>query len=101
MVTVQEHPEHAAEMGPSREVSPNRGAAILDISEMGADGMTQSAWRSAYSIEPSKHVKLVKLSHMRYQHPNLQTISTFLRGKRKSVRGKALQVLTVPCQTLE
>jgi hypothetical protein len=81
MATVQERPEYAAEIGSSREVSPNRGAAIPDISDKGPEGMTQSAWRSAYGIEPSKQVKLVKLSHMRYQHPNLHKISTFLRGK--------------------
>ena len=38
-------------------------------------------WQKKRGIDPSTQVKIVKLSHMRYQHPDLNKITTFLRGQ--------------------
>ncbi len=39
-----------------------------------------SDWRSQNNIDASKQIKLVKLSHIRYQHPDLDEITRFLQG---------------------
>ena len=65
----------------SRGPSPNRGASTLDVDAIGPDSESKAAWQKARRIDRSKQVKIVKLSHMRYQHPDLQVITTFLRGK--------------------
>ncbi|RMZ85410.1 hypothetical protein DV737_g772, partial [Chaetothyriales sp. CBS 132003] len=46
---------------------------------LGPDSESQKAWRKARGIDRSKQVKITKLSHMRYQHPDLQVVITFLR----------------------
>lgn len=61
-------------------VTPNAGASIPD-SERKADEKTAALaeWRRQNGIDTSKHVKLVKVAHMRYQHPDIPTITKFLK----------------------
>ena len=82
----------------SRGPSPNRGSSLVDHKAQGADGESQEAWRKARGIDRSKQVKLKKLAHMRYQHPDLQEITTFLRGPLKS--GEMMTVMLTSLQTL-
>ncbi|EON65740.1 hypothetical protein W97_04979 [Coniosporium apollinis CBS 100218] len=65
--------------GQSRGPSPNRGSSLPDFQAIGPDSEKKSAWREARGIDQSKQVKITKLSHMRYQHPDVQQITTFLR----------------------
>jgi len=64
----------------SIEVKPNHGATITDTEAMKGDH-TESlqSWRKRNNIDPTKQIKIVKLAHMRYQHPDLPTITKFLR----------------------
>lgn len=65
----------------SRGPSPNRGASVPDFKAVAGNSTeSQEAWRKARGIDRSKQVKIVKLSHMRYQHPDMNVITTFLRG---------------------
>lgn len=43
-------------------------------------------WRRRNGIDPRQQIRLVKLAHMRYQHPDLETITTFLRDFGMHVR---------------
>lgn len=45
-------------------------------------------WRKREGIDPSQQIKLVKLAHMRYQHPDLSEITQFLRDFGMSVTKK-------------
>merc|ERR1712000_210505 len=63
----------------SRGPSPNRGQSLRDVDAVGPDGEDKREWQKQRGIDRSKQVKLVKLSHMRYQHPDLNKITTFLR----------------------
>jgi hypothetical protein len=38
------------------------------------------AWRARNNIDVTRQIKLVKISHMRYQHPDLEEITRFLEG---------------------
>lgn len=64
----------------SRGPSPNRGASVPDNETKGDAYMSQKTWLSEQGIDKSKWVKLKKLSHMRYQHEDLNQITAFLRG---------------------
>jgi hypothetical protein len=46
-------------------------------------------WQAEQNIDRSAQIKLTKLVHMRYQHPNLDEITTFLRDFGMSVAQKA------------
>ena len=63
----------------SRGPSPNRGASVNDIEAIGDDRESIADWRRKNDIDPTKQVRLVRLVHMRYQHPDLGQITTFLR----------------------
>lgn len=63
----------------SRETSPNRGVSLQDTEAIGPERESLAEWRKREAIDPSKQVRLVKLAHMRYQHPDLAQITTFLR----------------------
>ena len=69
---------HAAQ---SRGPSPNRGASVPDFVAIGPESESQESWLKANKLDKAERVNIVKLSHMRYQHPDLQEITTFLRGK--------------------
>ncbi|KIV96714.1 hypothetical protein PV10_00541 [Exophiala mesophila] len=62
----------------SRGPSPNRGASVKDVDAI-PEPTSKREWQKKRGIDPSKQVKIVKLSHMRYQHPDLNKITTFLR----------------------
>ncbi|KAK4888512.1 hypothetical protein LTR27_012573 [Elasticomyces elasticus] len=57
---------------------PNVGKSIPDIEAIGDDSEPLTSWQKRNSIDPANQVKLVRLSHMRYQHPDLEEITTFL-----------------------
>lgn len=57
----------------------NHGAEIPDIEAAGTATETLSQWRKRAGIEPSRQIKIVKLSHMRYQHPDFNKITAFLQ----------------------
>ncbi len=64
----------------SREPSPNRGHSVPDTQAISPNRESISAWQARKGIDPSQQIRLVKLAHMRYQHPDLAQITTFLRG---------------------
>jgi hypothetical protein len=65
----------------SRGVSPNRGKTIhANNATPGTEPETAAAWQKAAGIDISKQVKLVRLSHMRYQHRDMDKITIFLKG---------------------
>lgn len=68
---------HAVSRGPS----PNRGASVPDNEAMGPESTAQQKWIRENNIDKSKWVRLVKVSHMRYQHEDLNVITTFLKGE--------------------
>lgn len=43
------------------------------------DRETIAGWRSKNNIDQNEQIRLVKISHMRYQHPDLAQITTFMR----------------------
>ena len=51
-----------------------------DVEAIGEDCESKREWQKKRGIDTSKQVRLVKLSHMRYQHPDLNKATTFLRG---------------------
>lgn len=59
--------------------TPNHGASIPDEDAIGKDSQPLSIWQKDNNIDVAKQIKLVKLVHMRYQHPDFPTITTFLR----------------------
>lgn len=65
----------------SRGPSPNRGASVPDNVAVGSDSMTQLDWLKQHNIDKSKRINLVKVSHMQYQHEDLNQITVFLRGE--------------------
>lgn len=64
----------------SRGPSPNRGASVPDNEAIGSDSISQAQWFADEKIDKSQWVRLRKLSHMRYQHKDLDVITGFLRG---------------------
>ncbi|OOF92088.1 hypothetical protein ASPCADRAFT_153403 [Aspergillus carbonarius ITEM 5010] len=63
------------------EPTPPRchGASIPDVTAMGPEQESVSSWRERSGINTEGQIRLVKLSHMRYQHPDLDEITTFLK----------------------
>jgi hypothetical protein len=51
---------------------------VADVDAL-PDSKAVSEWRTEVDIDISKQIRLVKLGHMRYQHLDLETITTFLR----------------------
>ena len=60
-------------------VKPNAGASVRDEDAMGVRSEAISEWQKSVGIDPSKQVKIVKVAHMRYQHPDMPTITKFLK----------------------
>lgn len=63
----------------------NAGAAVPDTIANGDDNESQTAWLKQRGIDLDHRIKLTKLSHMRYQHPNLDEIHEFLSGENNVV----------------
>lgn len=64
-----------------QESVPNHGASQPDAKAVGKEALSIAEWRAREGIDVSSQIRLVKLSHMRYQHPDLLEITTFLRGE--------------------
>lgn len=62
----------------SIQVQPNRGATISDVEAIGPESEPLQSWQKKNGIDTANQIKLVKLAHMRYQHPDLPTIKKFL-----------------------
>ena len=58
----------------------NHGASVPDIVAIGPERENITDWQQRCTINRSKQIRLVKLAHMRYQHPDLDQITTFLQG---------------------
>ncbi|OAG00763.1 Glyoxalase/Bleomycin resistance protein/Dihydroxybiphenyl dioxygenase [Paraphaeosphaeria sporulosa] len=74
---------------PSREASPARGASVPQDAAIPSERMSLREWQASQKIDRDAQVKITKLSHMRYQHPDLAEITTFLRDFGMSVAQKA------------
>lgn len=60
---------------------PNRGGPVSDLASDGPDRQQSLAeWKKQRSCDESEHIRLVKLAHMRYRHPDLAAITAFLQG---------------------
>ena len=60
---------------------PNHGTTVPDSLAVGPEHKSLADWRAQAGIDTSNQIKLVKLSHMRYQHPDLDKITEFLLGR--------------------
>lgn len=61
-------------------VQPNRGATVPDVVAVGKEQVSRAEWLAKQGIKTEYRINLKKLSHMRYQHPNLDEIQTFMIG---------------------
>ncbi|GJN75819.1 hypothetical protein PLICBS_009925 [Purpureocillium lilacinum] len=64
-------------MGDAR-LAPNSGAAVPDTTAAGDDQETQASWLQGQNIDTKGRIQLNKVSHVRYQHPDLDEIHKFL-----------------------
>ncbi|KAL2788647.1 Glyoxalase/Bleomycin resistance protein/Dihydroxybiphenyl dioxygenase [Aspergillus keveii] len=58
--------------------TPNRGMTLADTLAMGPDQESQAAWLKKQNVNIDQRIKLTRLSHMLYQHPDLEMIHQFL-----------------------
>jgi catechol 2,3-dioxygenase-like lactoylglutathione lyase family enzyme len=67
--------------GSSQEINltPNAGASIPDKQAIGEESEPLATYYKRVGIDNAQRVQMVKLAHMRYQHPDLDEITTFLR----------------------
>lgn len=56
------------------------GASVSDITAIGPEQESIASWRQRCGIKTENQIRLVKLVHMRYQHPDLDQITVFLQG---------------------
>lgn len=61
-------------------VRPNHGASVPDVIAIGGEHETATQWQERCGIKKENQIRLVKLAHMRYQHPDIDQITTFLEG---------------------
>jgi hypothetical protein len=59
-------------------ITPNHGASIPDNQAIGAESEPLASYYRRLGIDNAARVQMVKLAHMRYQHPDLDEITTFL-----------------------
>ncbi|KAL1585568.1 hypothetical protein WHR41_06009 [Cladosporium halotolerans] len=62
----------------SIDLKPNAGASVPDKQAIGEESEPLADYYKRVGIDNSQRVQMVKLSHMRYQHPDLDEITTFL-----------------------
>ncbi|KAL5120425.1 hypothetical protein ACEQ8H_001715 [Pleosporales sp. CAS-2024a] len=74
---------------PSRETSPNRGSSIAQVEAIPKPCKPLRQWQAEQKIDRDAQIQLTKLVHMRYQHPDLEAITSFLRDFGMSVAQKA------------
>lgn len=63
----------------SNRAPHNKGASIPDTDALGPAGESLSTWHKKRGIDPSSQVRVVRLVHMRYQHPDLEKLIEFLQ----------------------
>jgi hypothetical protein len=71
-------------------VRPNHGASVPDIVAIGSEQENVMQWQERCGIKKENQIRLVKLAHMRYQHPDLDQITTFLEGMVKTPQNVTL-----------
>lgn len=59
-------------------ILPNSGAAISDVAAVGDDKVLQSSWLATNNIDYHQRIRLKRLSHVRYQHPDLEKLHSFM-----------------------
>lgn len=59
----------------------NHGQSLDASAAAGANSEEQRAWQKRKNIDPKEQIKLVRISHVRYQHPDLEKILVFLKGQ--------------------
>ncbi|KAL2206008.1 Glyoxalase/Bleomycin resistance protein/Dihydroxybiphenyl dioxygenase [Sarocladium strictum] len=57
----------------------NSGASLEDVRAIGAGGQNIREWQRARGIDRAQQVSIRKLAHMRYQHPDLDEITVFMK----------------------
>ena len=62
-------------------IPSNHGASVPDLIAIGNEHEDIEQWRKRCNVDMASQIRLVKLSHMRYQHPDLDQITTFLQGE--------------------
>jgi len=62
-------------------ISSNQGASVPDLIAIGSERENIEQWRKRCNVNKASQIRLVKLAHMRYQHPDLDQITTFLQGE--------------------
>lgn len=72
----------------SRETSPNRGTSLPQDFAVSQQRCPLREWQTRNKIDRAAQIKLVKIAHMRYQHPDLGLITQFLRDFGMSVAKK-------------
>lgn len=60
----------------------NIGRSLNAALAAGPNAESQQAWRERQNIDTTKQIKLVRICHVRYQHPELEKITVFLQGTR-------------------
>ncbi|KAF4277199.1 hypothetical protein CNMCM8689_004908 [Aspergillus fumigatus] len=61
------------------EIRPCHGASVPDVDAIGEDREPLAKWKERCGIKTENQIRLVKLAHMRYQHPDLDAITAFLQ----------------------
>ncbi|KAF4218906.1 hypothetical protein CNMCM5878_004119 [Aspergillus fumigatiaffinis] len=61
------------------EIRPCHGASVPDVVAVGEEQEPLAKWKEQSGINPENQIRLVKLAHMRYQHPDLDAITVFLQ----------------------
>ncbi|RHZ54842.1 trihydroxytoluene oxygenase [Aspergillus thermomutatus] len=61
------------------ESQPCHGASVPDVVAIGEEQESLAKWKEQCGIKTEKQIRLVKLAHMRYQHPDLDAITVFLQ----------------------
>ncbi|GIJ90999.1 hypothetical protein Asppvi_009964 [Aspergillus pseudoviridinutans] len=58
-------------------IKANHGASVPDTSAS-QEQMSQATWLQSRGIKVADRVRLARLSHMRYQHPDLDALADFM-----------------------
>lgn len=75
---------------------PNRGGPVSDLISVEPDRQQRlEEWKKLRNCDKTKHIRLVKLAHMRYRHPDLNVITEFLQGNYQSIIACALNLLLI------
>ncbi|KAF4164615.1 hypothetical protein CNMCM6936_008899 [Aspergillus lentulus] len=61
------------------EIRPCRGASVPDVAAIGEERESLAKWKERCGIKTENQIRLMKLAHMRYQHPDLDAITVFLQ----------------------